>query len=650
MRQQSARSGRWPELGLLALAVALVLLGYVQVALNTTEALPTDLHVRGGIFAGMALVAHLVVRWRAPYADPVILPSVVLLNGIGLTMIHRIDIAEGSASVDRQLMWTGIGIGLCLAVLLLVRDHRALRGLTYTSMIVGIVLLLLPMVPGLGRTINGARIWIGVGPLSFQPAEVAKIALAIFFAGYLVANRDNLAFAGPKVLGMHLPRPRDLGPILIAWGVGMAVLVLQRDLGTAVLFFGMFVALMYLATERISWVVLGGLLAVGGAMLAATLFPHVGARVDVWLNALDPAVYSRSPGGSGQLVQGLFGLASGGLMGSGWGLGYPQLVPYAESDFIMASLGEELGLTGLIAILLIYLIVVQRGMRASIAVRDGFGKLLAAGLAFTMALQVFVVVGGVTRLIPLTGLTTPFLALGGSSLVANWVIIALLLRVSDAGRRPAPVADPSAVAALGVGSTAPSPDVARAPAYAGAGRHDATATQGAVAAGGPAPVWDVPDDAAGGSGTAGADGAAAGSAWDAPAPPIEEPGWTTPGQEDSHGAGPDGGTPAPRGGSEGGWRATGDAWDDAADEDESGDTLGDPPRSGYRPVAGASRTPGHDDERPTVAAARRDADAAPTAGPTADDVRSDDPGATLLPEDETEDDTGSDPREQEDRR
>jgi cell division protein FtsW (lipid II flippase) len=457
VRQQPARAGRWQEFGLMAFAVALVLFGYIQVALNTSGSLPPSLFKDAGLFAAAALVLHLIVRWRVPYADPVILPVVLLLNGIGLTMIYRLDIAEGTNAINRQLMWTGLGMALAVAVILVIRDHRALRGLTYTSMIAGIVLLLLPMVPGLGRTINGARIWIGIGETSFQPAEIAKIALAIFFAGYLVANRENLALAGPRVLGLHLPRPRDLGPILIAWGVGMVVLVLERDLGTAVLFFGMFVALMYLATERVSWVILGGILGVGGAVAAATIFPHVGARVDVWLNALAPEVYSRSPGGSYQVVQGLFGMSSGGLMGSGFGLGYPQLVPYAGSDFIMASLGEELGLTGLLAILLLYLILVQRGLRAAVATRDGFGKLLGAGLAFTMALQVFVVVGGVTRLIPLTGLTTPFLALGGSSLVANWMIVALLLRISDSGRRPAPVASPSAVLAL-AGSTASSPD------------------------------------------------------------------------------------------------------------------------------------------------------------------------------------------------
>lgn len=440
---ERARTGRGAELGLLVLAVGLAVFSYAQVALATSGALPENLLLRGGALAGLALVAHLLIRWRAPYADPVMLPVVIALNGIGLTMIYRIDIAEGvegTANADRQLLWTLLGVACAVVVLWLLRDHRYLRRYTYTAMIAGLVLLLLPLVPGLGKTINGAQIWIGVGSLSFQPAELAKIMLAVFFAGYLVTNRDNLALAGPKVLGLQLPRGRDLGPILLAWAVSLAVLVLQRDLGTSLLFFGLFVAMLYVATERLSWIVLGMLLFAGGAAATALLFPHVGARFDVWLNALDPAVYGRSPGGSFQVVQGLFGMASGGLTGTGWGQGFPDLVPYANSDFIIASLGEELGLTGLLAILALYLILVQRGMRAAIGVRDGFGKLLASGLAFVVAFQCFVVVGGVTRLIPLTGLTLPFLALGGSSLVSNWIVLALLLRVSDAARRPAPPA------------------------------------------------------------------------------------------------------------------------------------------------------------------------------------------------------------------
>lgn len=443
--QQRARTGRGAELALLGLALVLVVGAYAQVSLAVSGELPANLATRAGGLALLALAAHMLVRWKAPYADPVLLPIVVALNGIGLTMIYRIDLASTArggdgGDADRQLMWTLVGVAAAVVVLWFLRDHRVLRRYTYTAMVVGLVLLVLPLVPGLGVSINGARIWISLLGMSFQPAELGKIVLAVFFAGYLVTNRDTLALAGPKVLRLQLPRARDLGPILLAWGVSLAVLVLERDLGTSLLFFGLFVAMLYVATERLSWVLIGLALFAGGAVTAAALFPHVGARFDVWLHALEPEIYNRSPGGSGQVVQGLFGMASGGLTGTGWGYGYPQLVPYANSDFIVASLGEELGLTGMLAILLLYLVLAQRGMRAAIGVRDGFGKLLASGLAFVLAFQVFVVVGGVTRLIPLTGLTTPFLALGGSSLVSNWIIVALLLRISDAARRPAPPA------------------------------------------------------------------------------------------------------------------------------------------------------------------------------------------------------------------
>ena len=302
-------------------------------------------------------------------------------------------------------------------------------------MVLGLGLLLLPLIPGLGLERRGARLWIEAFGLSFQPAELAKIILVLFFAGYLVAHRDSLALAGPKVLGIRFPRVRDLGPILLAWIASIAVLVFEKDLGTSLLFFGLFVAVLYVATERLSWVLLGvGLFGVG-SVAAAAVFPHVADRFDVWLHAFDPAVYDRFPGGSEQLVRGLFGLASGGLFGTGLGQGLPGQVPFAESDFIVASLGEELGLTGLMAILALYLIVVERAFRTAIGMRDGFGKLVAAGLGFTIALQLFVVVGGVTRLIPLTGLTTPFLAYGGSSLLANWIVIGLLLRMSHDSRR-----------------------------------------------------------------------------------------------------------------------------------------------------------------------------------------------------------------------
>lgn len=440
------RPGRSLELGLLVLALAIGVSAYALVGLATAGTVPADFYGYSLGLVGLSVGLHLVLRWRAPYADPVILPVAVALNGIGLAMIYRIDIAEtasgeNSTFAERQLGWTALGMVLAAVVLVLLRDHRTLRRYTYTAMVVGLVLVVLPLVPGLGAVINGARIWIRLGGYSFQPAEFGKIALAVFFAGYLVTTRDTLALAGPKVLGLQLPRPRDLGPILLAWAVSLAVLVLERDLGTSLLFFGMFVAMLYLATERISWIVIGLGLFVGGAVVASRVFSHVGARFDAWLNAFDDDVFNASPGGSGQLVRGLFGMANGGLFGTGWGQGRPDLVPYAESDFIVASIGEELGLTGLLAVLVLYLVLAERGLRTAIGVRDGFGKLFAGGMAFVIAFQCFVVVGGVTRLIPLTGLTMPFLAYGGSSLLANWVIAALLLRISDSARRPAGTAD-----------------------------------------------------------------------------------------------------------------------------------------------------------------------------------------------------------------
>ena len=439
------RAGRGTELGLLAIALIIGIGAYALVGLGVEGEVPPDVVGYAAGLVGLALAMHVVMRWRAPYADPVILPLTIALNGVGLAMIYRLDLAYAAKPnhdhgfAGRQLAWTAISVALAAIVLILLRDHRTLRRYTYTAMVVGLALVALPLVPGIGQQINGARIWVRIGPIGMQPAEFAKIALAIFFAGYLVTHRDTLALAGTKVLGLQLPRARDLGPIIIVWAASLAVLVLERDLGTSLLLFGMFVAMLYLATERLSWVVIGLLLFVGGAAVAATAFSHVGARFEAWLHALDPDVYSRTPGGSGQLVQGLFGMAAGGLFGTGLGQGRPDIVPYAESDFIVASLGEELGLTGLMALLMISLVLAERGLRTAIGVRDGFGKLLAGGLAFVVAFQTFVVVGGVTRLIPLTGLTTPFLAYGGSSLLANWVIVALLLRISNDARRPAPV-------------------------------------------------------------------------------------------------------------------------------------------------------------------------------------------------------------------
>lgn len=421
------------------LAVLVGVSGYVLTSLNRTGELPPNLGLYVGLLIAFAIVAEVGVHWLAPYADPVMLPVATALTGLGLAMIYRIDLsyeASGQGTVGtKQLLLTGIALVAAAAVLLIIRDHRVLRRYTYTFMVISIVLLLLPMLPVIGVRHLGAQVWVQIFGFQLQPAEFVKITLAVFFAGYLVSNRDKLATGGVKILGLRLPRLKDLGPILIVWLFGVGILVFQRDLGTSLLFFGMFVAMLYVATNRVSWLVIGALLFVPAAFLAMKAFPHVSARFTVWLSAFDPAVYE-AEAGSYQVVQGIFGMASGGLFGTGWGRGYPNLVPFAESDFILASLGEELGLVGMMAILLLYLVLVERGMRAALGTRDGFGKLLAAGLSFSIALQVFVVLGGITRVIPLTGLTAPFLAQGGSSMIASWIMVALLLRISNAARKP----------------------------------------------------------------------------------------------------------------------------------------------------------------------------------------------------------------------
>ena len=432
------RRGRNVELLLLCLAVAIVTIAYVSVEGATRGSIPANLGAQAGGLLAIAVAIHLVLRFTASYADPLLLPIATLLNGLGLVMIHRLDIAQGRSLTEgmalRQLTWSALAVGIAIAVLLWLRDHRTLRRYTFLAGAAGVALLLLPLLPFIGREVNGARIWIGLGPFTFQPGEIAKIALAVFFAGYLVRTRDVLSIAGPKFLGMQLPRGRDLGPIVVMWLISLAILFFQKDLGSALLFFGLFVAMLYVATERIGWITIGLLLAAGGAVIAYTLFAHVQLRVLLWLHTFSKDALDASD----QLAKGVMGMASGGLFGTGLGRGRPDITYFAESDFIFASFGEELGLTGVFAILMLYALLVERGLRTAIGVRDGFGKLLAAGLAFSVALQCFVVVGGVTRLIPLTGLTTPFLSYGGSALVANWMMIALLMRISDRARRPLP--------------------------------------------------------------------------------------------------------------------------------------------------------------------------------------------------------------------
>ncbi|MBM6405913.1 FtsW/RodA/SpoVE family cell cycle protein [Phycicoccus sp. CSK15P-2] len=432
------RSGRTTELILLLGAVGIVLLAYVNVGLATTGTIPPDLVVLGVGYLGVNLAFHVVLRWKARYADPLLLPIVTLLNGLGLVMIHRIDLARGRDLTEgvalRQLMWSALAVAIAAGVLVVLRDHRLLRRYTYIAGVGGFALLLLPLLPVIGNAEFGSRIWIRVGPFSFQPGEVAKLALAVFFAGYLVQTRDALSVAGRKILGLTLPRARDLGPILIAWLASLGVLVFERDLGSSLLFFGLFVAMLYVATERISWIAIGLSLFVAGAYVAYLLFGHVQTRVLLWLDTFSPEALQTSD----QLAKGLMGMAAGGMVGTGLGQGRPDITYLAESDFIIPSFGEEIGMIGLFAVFVLYALLIERGLRTSLGTRDGFGKLLAAGLSFSVALQCFVVVGGVTRVIPLTGLTAPFLSSGGSSLLANWTLVALLLRISDHARRPLP--------------------------------------------------------------------------------------------------------------------------------------------------------------------------------------------------------------------
>jgi cell division protein FtsW (lipid II flippase) len=449
-RESGVPTRRNAELLLLVAAVAIPLAGWAYVEMVMRGRIPPNLISYGLGFGGLFAAAHLVIRRFAPYADPLILPVVALLNGLGLVMIHRIDLgyliaAERAGDGDlphglasTQLLWVAISVILFSLVLLVLRDHRTLQKFTYTSMVVGLVLLVMPLVPGLGYSSEdqgGARISIDVGPFTVQPAEAAKLVLLVFFAGYLVTARDALTLAGRRFLGVDLPRGRDLGPILVAWAVGLCILVFQKDLGTSVLFFGTFVCLLYVATERRSWMILGLALVVVGGTVAYQLFGHVRTRVDNWRDPTrDPFDSSR------QLLQSLYSFANGGLTGTGLGMGNPESVSVRYTDFIAAVFGEELGLTGMAVILLLYAILIERGLRTALAAREAFGKLLATGLSVIFALQLFVTVGGVTRLIPSTGLTTPFLSHGGSSLLANYVLVALLIRISDGVRRPPPAA------------------------------------------------------------------------------------------------------------------------------------------------------------------------------------------------------------------
>jgi cell division protein FtsW (lipid II flippase) len=413
-------------LGLLLMAIVISLLAYALVFLGLQGELPAGLLVYGTLYAAGSVGAWLVIRWTARRADPVLFPLAAVLGGLGLALIYRIMVAGGNQVIaDQQAVWLLVGVGVFVATLLLIRDDRQLDGFTYTIGLAGLVLLLLPVVPGLGFETNGARLWVRIGSLTFQPAEFGRILIVIFLASYLSGKRELLA---EGIGRFGLPRAKDLGPLLLAWIASLAVLFLERDMGASLLLFGVFVVMLWVASGRVGYLVLGLVLFAAGATLGYLAFSHVQARVDFWLNALDPATVHDQ--GYGQLAQSWFALATGGLVGTGLGQGSPDLIPFVTSDFAFAAIGEELGMLGGAALLLLYLALIGRGLRIGLERLDGFGKLLALGLTTVFALQVFVIVGGVTRLIPLTGMPLPLVSYGGTSRIATFVMLALLVRIS----------------------------------------------------------------------------------------------------------------------------------------------------------------------------------------------------------------------------
>ncbi len=428
-----ARRRSFRQLLLTLLAILLSIGGYVLAAVGMTGSTPANVPAFVALTAGAFLLAHLLTVRLAPGADPALLPVAAVLSGIGYAEIFRI----APSLATQQFYWLLVGVGGYCLTLAIVRDHRRLESLTYTIGLVGIVLLLLPIVPSVGPfggyTRNGARLWFRLGPISFQPAEIGKVLIVVFLASYLNAKKELLAMATRQVGPFRLPEPRHLAPLAVAWGVSLAILFVENDLGSSLLFFGIFVVMLWLATGRAAYLGLGAVLFAGGAALGYALVPHVQTRVAIWIHALDPK-YINDAGY--QLAQSWFAMATGGVAGTGLGQGHPRLIPFAYNDFIFAAIGEELGLLGVTALLLLFVVLVARGLKASATTSDGFGKLLAAGLATVIAIQTFVIVGGVTRVIPLTGVTLPFVSYGGSSLVTNFVLLALLVRVS-AGPRAA---------------------------------------------------------------------------------------------------------------------------------------------------------------------------------------------------------------------
>ena len=441
------------ELLLLCFAAVITVAALLIVEANQERGLRWDLTSYGLGFLVIFGAAHLVVRRFAPYTDPLLLPIVALLNGLGLVMIHRLDLSNNEVgrhhhpSATQQMLWTVVGVAAFALVVTFLKDHRQLARYGYICGVAGLVFLAVPaLLPASLSEQNGAKIWIRFSGFSIQPAEFSKILLLIFFSAVLIAKRGLFNSVGKHLMGMNLPRPRDLAPLLAAWVISVGVMVFEKDLGTSLLLYASFLVVVYLATQRLSWVVIGLVLFAAGSVVAYFIFEHVRVRVQMWWDPFS------DPEGSGyQLVQSMFSFATGGIFGTGLGNGQPDTVPAASTDFIIAAFGEELGLVGLASILMLYAIVIVRGLRTAIATRESFGKLLAAGLASTLAIQLFIVVGGVTRLIPLTGLTTPWMSYGGSSLLANYVLLAILARISHSARSPlrTRLRDTSPIAAAG---------------------------------------------------------------------------------------------------------------------------------------------------------------------------------------------------------
>jgi cell division protein FtsW (lipid II flippase) len=409
------------ELGLIIMAALLTAGAYALAGLGRSSSLPANLIPFLLVIIGLLAVAHIALRHFAPSADGILLPVAGLLNGVGYVFIARLD-ADLAAL---QAMWTALGVGAFVATLVFVRRARDIERLRYTFALIGIGLLLIPLLPGIGQNINGARLWVKIGPATFQPGELAKIALAIFFASYLVEKQPLLAMGTRKIAGIWVPNVRHVGPIVLAWAFSLIVMFWEKDLGSSLLFFALFITMLWVATDRNIYLGLGLGMFAAGAMIAYSVFDHVQTRISI---LADP--WSVATGAGYQTVQAMFAFAAGGLTGTNLGQGSPQRIPAVSTDFIFAAIGEELGLLGTAAVLMAFLLIVGTGLRIAMRVESPFEKLLAAGLTTILGLQTFIILGGVTRLVPLTGITLPFVSYGGSSLISNYILLALLLRIS----------------------------------------------------------------------------------------------------------------------------------------------------------------------------------------------------------------------------